>query len=172
MRMQTLWTATALVAAMTMAAHAQTADFTGTWNLNLAKSFLGGEHPASNYQLITILAQKAGSIEQTDIARNVSMVNIPMPNSKTSTSFETDGKEHEVQLPGMFPGLPPTTTAVTAEWQGNTLFVTERANSFGRPSLTYRRYFLSDNGEELIELVQGHTSFGDSDQRLVFDKQP
>jgi hypothetical protein len=40
----------------------------------------------------------------------------------------------------------------------------------GSPSSTKRRYFLSEDGAHLIELVEAHNGFGDTEQRLVFDK--
>jgi hypothetical protein len=52
-----------------------------------------------------------------------------------------------------------------------TLLIKEVGQGFGGPSTTLRRYFLSDNGLQLIELVEGHSTFGDIEQRLVFDRQ-
>jgi len=48
--------------------------------------------------------------------------------------------------------------------------VMERNAGGGSPSSTKRRYFLSEDGNHLIELVEGHNGFGDTEQRLVFDK--
>lgn len=99
------------------------------------------------------------------------MVNIPMPDSKTTMLLVADGQEHEVTGPSFFPGMPPAKMKVVAEWQGGTLLVNEAGQSFAGPSTTQRRFFLSEDGLQLIELIEGHNSFGDTQQRLVFDKQ-
>ena len=172
MNILNLWTAMALASALTMSAAAQKADLSGTWHLNVSKSFLAAEHPSSDYRLTKIIAQKDGSIEQRDVAMHASMAGIALPDSNTLMKFSTDGKENKLQVPVPFPGMPPMTVVVTAVWQADTLAVTERSNSFFGPATTDRRYFLSTNGLYLIELVEGHNSFGDTEQRLVFDKQP
>jgi len=60
---------------------------------------------------------------------------------------------------------------VVANWQGGTLLVSEGGRSFGGLSTTQRRYFISDYGLQLIGLIEGHNGFGDTEQRLVFDRQ-
>jgi len=169
--MSRAWTAIALGAVTAISAMAQKPDLSGTWKLNLATSFLGGEHPAKDYEMTKIFVQKPGSIEQTDIALHVSIVNIPLPDSKVTSELVADGQEHEATRPAPFPGMQPYKVHTLTEWQGGTLLVTESAQSFGGLSTAKRRYFLSDDGMHLIELVEGHSTFGDTEQRLVFDKQ-
>jgi hypothetical protein len=161
-----------LAAAMALPGVAQKPNLSGTWKLNLEKSFMAGEHPARDYELTKILVQAADAIEQTDIAVHVSMMNIPMPDSRATVELATDGREHEVMGGSAFPGMPPAKMKVVSEWQGGTLLVTETGRSFGGPSATQRRYFVSDDGLQLIELIEGHNGFGDTEQRLIFDKQP
>jgi hypothetical protein len=162
----------ALGAMMAVPVMAQPPDLSGTWRLNLASSFLGSDHPAKDYEMTKVFVQKPGALEQTDIAVHVSMVNLPLPDSRVVTELVADGKEHESTHPPFFPGMPPFKMRTLAEWQGGTLLVTESAQSFGGQSTSKRRYFLSDDGLHLIELVEGHSTFGDTEQRLVFDKQP
>jgi hypothetical protein len=100
------------------------------------------------------------------------MMNIPMPDSKTTIELSTNGREHEVIGGSPFPGMPPAKMKVVSEWQGDTLLVNEVGRSFGGLSSTQRRYFLSEDGSQLIELIEGHSGFGDTEQRLVFDRQP
>jgi len=163
---------TALAAAMTLPAVAQKPSLSGTWKLNVEKSFLAGDHPAKDYELTKIIVQSPGVIKQTDIAVHVSMMNIPLPDAKTTVELATDGQEHEVTGAASFPGMPPVKMKVVASWQGGTLLVSETGRGFGGLSKTQRRYFVSDDGSQLIELVEGHSGFGDNEQRLVFDKQP
>jgi len=162
----------ALAAGMAIPAAAQKTDLSGTWKLNLQKSFLAGDHPAKDYEFTKVFAQQAGVVKQTDIARHVSMMNIPLPDSNITSELVADGKEHEITTPAPFPGMPPGKMKVVAEWQGGTLLVTETGQSFGGRSSLRRRYFLSDDGSQLIEVVEGHNGFGDTEQRLIFDKQP
>jgi hypothetical protein len=162
----------ALAVAMTLPAFAQKPNLSGKWKLNLEKSFLAGEHTAKDYELTKFIVQTVGLIKQTDIAVHVSMMNIPMPDSKTTIELAADGREHEVIGGSPFPGMPPVKIKVVSEWQGGTLLVTEAGRSFGGLSTTRRRYFVSDDGSQLIELIEGHNGFGDTEQRLVFDKQP
>lgn len=171
MNMSQAWRCMALGALMAVPVLAQHPDLSGTWKLNLATSFLGSDHPAKNYEMTKILVQKPGMIKQTDITVHVSMVNIPLSDSKVTTDLVADGEEHESVRPAPFPGIPPFNMRTLAEWQGGTLLVTESSQSFGGQATSKRRYFLSDDGLHLIELVEGHSTFGDSEQRLIFDKE-
>jgi hypothetical protein len=69
-----------------------------------------------------------------------------------------------------FSGTPPVTVRVTAEWQGCTLELVEVR--LGLASYSKHRLFLSDSGSQLIDQVEQHSTFGDSEQRLVFEKTP
>ncbi len=168
--MSKAWGVMALAAATAMPAVAQKVDLSGTWKLNLAKSFLAGDHPAKDYELTEIIVQSGNAIKQTEVAEHVSMMNIPLPDSKITTELSVDGKEHEVTIASGFPGVPPSPMKVVAEWQGGTLVVSESGRTFAGPQTTQRRYFLSEDGSELIELVEGHNVYGDTAQRMVFDK--
>ena len=163
-------TAIAVVLAMAAPVAAQQANLSGTWKLNLTASFMAGDHPAPDYEFTKTLVQEGQTIRQTDIAKHVSVVNIPLPDTNTTMELKTDGQEHDAQVPGAFPGMPAAKLTVTAEWQGNTLLVMERSAGPGSASSTKRRYYLSADGAHLIELVEAHNGFGDTEQRLVFDK--
>jgi hypothetical protein len=168
--MRTFFAAIALLIATALPVAAQQVSFSGTWKLNLGTSFMGADHPAPDYELTKVLVQEGRTIRQTDIGKQVSIVNIPLPDSQVSTELIADGEEHDAQAPPFFPGMPSAKLKVTAEWQGNTLFIKECSADTGPPSSAERRYFLSEDGAHLIELVESHNSFGDSEQRLVFDK--
>jgi hypothetical protein len=151
---------------------AQNPQFTGSWKLNVAKSFMAGDHPAKDYKLTKVFVQKADSIEQTDIAGHVSMMNIPLPDSKTTMELLVDGKEHDVVPTSSIPDVPPSKIKVSAEWQGGTLFIIETGETYAGLSTTQRRYYLSEDGSQLVELLESHNVYGDTQQRLVFDKLP
>jgi hypothetical protein len=155
---------------LTASAAAQKPDFSGTWQLNTTKSFMAADHPASNYQLTKVVEQKGNEVTMTDVAVHSEMANIPLPDSKTTNILTPDGKEHQVKGASMFPGMPAPTITIVCEWQGDTLAVNERGGGFGGPSTTNRRYYLSADGSELIELLDSHSTYGDTEQRLIFDK--
>jgi hypothetical protein len=160
-----------LAAAIALPAAAQKTDLSGTWKLNMKQSFLAGDHPDKDYGLTKTIVQKGKTISLTDAAVHVNLMNIPMPDSKFTVDLVADGQQHDALAPAFLPGLPPMKMKTVAEWQGGTLLVTETGNFMG-PSTTQRRYYLSEDGRQLIELIVGHNGFGDSEQRLVFDKQP
>jgi hypothetical protein len=157
-----------LAAIATLAAHAQKANLAGTWKLNIAKSDLAGDHPFPEYTLSKKIVQSGDSLTITDSATHVSFVNIPMPDSNNTMQLATDGKGHEVQIPPSYPGGPVGKAQMTATWQGNNLELLEIIN--GLAIYSTHRLFLSTDGTQLIELSEQHTNYGDTVQRLVFDK--
>lgn len=161
----------AVAGAFTVGAVAQKADFAGIWRLDRAKSFFGSEHPAADYQLTKTIAQSGDQVTMTDTAVHREMVGIPLPDSRTTTTLVPDGEEHEAKGVPAYPGLPVPTVEISAEWQGETLLVSERGGGFGGISKTRDRYYLSADGSELIELVEGQSGFGETEQRLVFARQ-
>jgi hypothetical protein len=167
------WVLLVLTGIVAASAVAQKPNFSGTWNLNLSKSFVGSDHPSSNYQLTKVIVQNGNEFTITDIAVHQTKVNIPLPDSRLTTTFMTDAKEREAQGVSPFPGIPAPTLMVSAEWQGGTLFIKERGGSGSAPpTVAHRRYFLSEDHAELVEVVESHSTFGDAEQRFVFDRQP
>jgi hypothetical protein len=157
-----------LAAIAPFAAQAQNANFAGTWKLNIAKSDMAGDHPFPDYTLTKKIVQSGDSLTITDSATHVSFVNIPMPDSNNTMQLATDGKGHEVQIPPSYPGGPVGKAQMTATWQGNNLELLEIIN--GLAIYSTHRLFLSTDGTQLIELSEQHTNYGDTVQRLVFDK--
>jgi hypothetical protein len=157
-----------LAAMAPLPALAQKVDLSGTWKLNVAKSFMAGDHPFADYQLTKKIEQKGDTISITETSVHASVVNIPLPDSTTTMEVAADGKEHSVQFPPPFPGMPPQKAQVTATWQGGTLQLLQISS--GLANYGIQRLFLSEDGKQLIILVERHASFGDTEQRLVFDK--
>jgi hypothetical protein len=148
------------------------AAYAGAWRLDLTRSSMGSDHPGANYGFTKTFELKGSVIVQKDHEVNVDIVGFALPERNSTEELAPDGQEHTVQLPGFFPGMPPTPTQVTAEWQGDNLVLSESGQTMIGPMTTLRRYFLSDDGAELIEVITGRTSFGDSEQRLVFTRIP
>jgi len=159
-----------LAGATVVAAQANKGSLDGTWRLNVARSFLGGDHPFSEYRLTKKIEHGAGTISITDTAVHNSVVNIPLPDSTRTLTVALDGKEHELEMPGGFPGAPPARARVTANWHGCTLELRQVTSGFA--AYAVHRLFLSDDGSQLIDQVEEHSTFGDSDQMLIFDKAP
>jgi hypothetical protein len=159
-----------VAAAATASLAAQTAppNFSGTWRLNVAKSFMGIDHPFPAYQLTRTIKQEGDTLSITDASVNNSFVNIPLPDSTSTMQITADGRERDLELPSGFPGRPPTRAQVTAAWQSGTLQLLQLNN--GLAAYARNRLYLTDNGAQLIELAFQHSIYGDTEQRLVFDK--
>jgi hypothetical protein len=160
--------AVAIAALSSLAVQAQKANLNGTWRLNVAKSFMGQEHPFSNYEFTKKIEQTGENISIVETGFHNSVVNVPLPDSKTAMQVSTDGKEHEVHMSTGIPSQPESVLHVTATWQASTLELVQ--NVMGLANMTKHRLFLSDDGSQLIDMVEGHNIYGDSEQRLVFDK--
>jgi len=149
---------------------ARRAAFAGTWRLDLKRSNMGGDHPDPGYAFTKTFELKGSSLVQKDHEVNVDIVGFALPERDSTAELVPDAQEHTAERPGFFPGMPPTPTRVTVEWQGDNLIVSESSQSFIGAMTTSRRYYLSDDGAELVELVVGRTQFGDSEQRLLFTR--
>jgi len=168
--MRRIFLAFMLAALAPIAAQAQKTNLGGTWRLNVAKSSMGQEHPFSNYEFTKKIEQTGDSISITETGIHNSVVNVPLPDSNTAMQVTADGKEHEVHMSTGDPRQPESVIHVTATWQAGTLELVQIVS--GLANMTKHRLFLSDDGEQLIDLVEGHNIYGDSEQRLVFDKLP
>ena len=168
--MRKLYIAIMLGAMAPLLAQSPKANLSGSWRLNVSKSFMGMEHPFSNYELTKKIDQTGENISITDSAIHNSNVNIPLPDSTTSIQVSTDGKEHLVHVSSSIRSQPESNVPMTATWQAGTLEIVQ--NVMGLANMTKHRLFLSGDGSQLIDLVEGHNIYGDSEQRLVFDKLP
>jgi hypothetical protein len=146
------------------------AAFVGTWRLDLTKSNMGSDHPEANYGFTKTFALNDSTLVQEDHEVNVDIIGYAIPERNSTAKFVPDRQEHTIEQPGFFPGLPPVRAQIIVEWQGDNLLVTESSQSFVGPTNISRRYYLSEDGGELVELIVGRTTFGDSEQRLVFSR--
>jgi len=145
-------------------------NLSGTWRLSLGESFLGNEHPKPDYELMWIIEQSQRDVRIHETAKNVSVVNIPLPNTSQTMEYMADGQEREMMRPGFFPGMPQRRLGAKAEWQADTFWIEERSNPNTSNSITRRRIFLSEGRTRLIELRETNALFGDKAQRLVFER--
>jgi hypothetical protein len=147
-------------------------NLSGTWRLNQGESFLGNEHPKPDYELTWILEQSQRDVRIHEIANNLSIVNIPLPDTSETMEYTPDRREREVTRPGLFPGMPERRLGTKAEWQADTFWIEERSYPNTSNSITHRRIFLAEGGTKLIELRETNALFGDTAQRLVFERIP
>jgi hypothetical protein len=162
-----------LFAMTTVQSFSQAGKLDGTWKLNLAKSFLGAEHPVTDYQLTKKIEVKHRTASIIDTSVNATMANIPLPDSKNSLAFAVDGKEHDAQVSVGFPGVPSMPAKISATWEGCSLAVEIRGVGPGAALIgtTKQRLFLSEDGSQLIVLIERRATYFDSEQKLIFDKQ-
>jgi hypothetical protein len=139
--------------------------------LNLSKSFMGAEHPQPDYELTKVFEQNGVGLKMIDHSVHGSIANIPLPDSTETLELNPGGPPQKGEHAPMFPGLPPSNFEVTANWEGGTLFLIEHSQGLTGPVLAKRRYFLSEDCSQLIELVESYSTLGDSEQRLIFDRQ-
>lgn len=159
-----------LLLAAAMASSAQEPRMSGVWQMKLDKSNLAGTHPFPDYQLKWIVEQDKACFLLREISRNASFANIPVEDTDQAIKIHIDGSEQDIQRPSSFPGVPPTTVKVKAEWQGGTLLITETGAGWGGPSVTLRRLFISRDGAQLTELLESHSALSDTEERIVFER--
>ena len=149
---------------------ARRAAFAGTWRLDLNRSSMGADHPEPNYAFTKTFQLKGATLVEIDHEVNVDIAGFALPEKNSTADLVPDRQEHTIERPGLLPGLPPMRTQVTAEWQGDNLIVSEFGQSFIGPMATSRRYFLSDDGAELIVVIVGRMTYADSEQKLIFTR--
>ncbi len=165
------YVALALAGVFTMAAVPQSANLTGTWRLDKKKSFFGSDHPTTAYQLTKTITENGDDVMVTDASVHQVIMGFHLPDSTATTTLVLNGEEREGKGTPLFPGMPQPTVTLASEWQGGTLYTTQRSNGYGGLSISHTRYFLSSDSAELVELINSHSTFGDVQQRLVFDRQ-
>lgn len=139
------------------AAFAATPDFSGTWKLNGSKSDFGQFPPTPSITQKVTHAEPKVSIDTKMTTDNGDL--------QFAANYTTDGKPTTNQ------GFGGSEMKSTAKWDGESL-VMESKGSFGDGEFTIKdKWTLSDGGKLLT--VQRHFSsgMGDSDQKLVFEKQ-
>jgi hypothetical protein len=134
----------------------QKPDFSGTWKLNVSKSefgMLGG--PDSRTDVIT---HKEPAITD-DVNAEGSQGKV-----QYSIKYTTDGKEVTNQINGR-------EVRSTLKWNGAALAITSKFDFNGNPVDAQAAWALSPDGKTLTISVHYASAMGETDQKLVFDKQ-
>ncbi len=133
-------------------------DFSGTWNLDIAKSNFGqGQPPTSEVDTIT----ENGNSITIAAAQKGGM----MGDSNTTETFTTDGQ------PSTWNGMGNTKVTGTSTWDGNNLVVNAKTSFQGADVTIKNTYSLSADGKTLTSAAHIVTSMGNFDSTSVYDKQ-
>ena len=148
---------TFLIALPVVSAFAQQKpDFTGTWKLNVAKSdfgMLGG--PDSRTDVIT---HKEPSVTNNVTAEGA------QGKQQFTLKYTTDGKEATNQM-------GPREIKSTLKWEGSNLIITSKFNYNDSEVNAQTTWALSADGKTLTANTHYASSMGETDQKLVFEKQ-
>jgi len=131
-------------------------NFSGTWKLNVEKSDFG-VLPPSNSRTDVIDHQEPNLKDSVSDDGAQGQQNYTL-------SMTTDGKE-AVNKPG---GLDMKSTAA---WAANSLVVNAKLQFQGSDVVIKTTWALSDDGKTLTENVHLESPMGETDQKMVFEKQ-
>ena len=150
------------VAILAMAAFAVVAvaqnktNFSGTWKLNTSKSDFG---------MIPGPDSRTDVIEHKDPSLKVSVTAEGAQGKQQYTvNYTTDGKEAVNSLPGR-------EMKSTLSWQGKSLVVDTKLKFQGNDVTVKSTWTLSDDGKTLTQNAHLTSPMGETDQKLVFEKQ-
>lgn len=156
MRSKAIFTVLAVVVSIASLAAQSKPNFSGTWKLNVAKSDFG-VLPPSNGRTDVIDHQEPNLKDSVSDDSAQGQQNYTL-------SMTTDGKE-AINKPG---GLDMKSTAA---WEANTLVVNAKLQFQGSDVSIKTNWALSDDGKTLTENVHLESPMGETDQKMVFEKQ-
>jgi hypothetical protein len=145
------------VAALAIVAAAQNkTNFSGTWKLNTSKSDFG---------MIPGPDSRTDVIDHKDPSLKVSVTAEGAQGKQQYTvNYTTDGKEAVNSLPGR-------EMKSTLSWQGKSLVVDTKLKIQGNDVTIKSVWTLSDDGKTLTQNAHLGSPMGETDQKLVFEKQ-
>jgi hypothetical protein len=129
-------------------------NFSGDWHMNAAKTdYRGYPGPAVYHRTITHVGDKIIIVSEQSGGAGDGI---------NTLSITTDGKPLTVDVNG-------TSTVATVECDGSALIATTVVASYG---VEFRdRMSISEDGKELISVVEIKSTQGVADLRIVFDRQ-
>jgi hypothetical protein len=145
------------VAALAIVAAAQNkTNFSGTWKLNTSKSDFG---------MIPGPDSRTDVIDHKDPSLKVSVTAEGAQGKQQYTvNYTTDGKEAVNSLPGR-------EMKSILSWQGKSLVVDTKLKFQGNDVTVKSTWTLSDDGKTLTQNAHLASAMGETDQKLVFEKQ-
>ena len=141
------------------AATAKAPDFSGQWELNVAKSDFGPMAQQAPTKGTMSITQSATSLKFTQ------SVSTPMGDQNITQEFTLDGQEHTMNGAD---GQPVTSAA---KFDGDALVVNSKLNRQGMDITQVSRWTLSPDGKAISVDRQLATPMGPMSLKLVFDKK-
>lgn len=156
MRSKAIFTVVAVVVSMASLAAQSKPNFSGTWKLNVEKSDFGVLPPSNS---------RTDVVDHQDPNLKVSVSDDGAQGQQNYTLvMTTDGKE-ALNKPG---GLEMKSIAT---WNANNLVVSAKLQFQGSDVAIKTSWALSDDGKTLTESAHLESPMGETDQKMVFEKQ-
>lgn len=134
----------------------QKPDFSGTWKLNVAKSEFGAlPGPDSRTDVIT---HKDPSLSDSVTAESA------QGKQQYTANYTTDGKEAVNKI-------GPRDVKSTVKWAGKNLVFSSKFAYNDSEVTGEATWALSDDGKTLTISVHFASAMGETDQKLIYDKQ-
>lgn len=154
-----------LLASVATIALAQTAapakpNFAGTWKLNLQKSDLGQMAPDSETYTV---AQTADEVKITIVTAGQFSTNYTF-------AAKLDGTDTPIPADAFPADSPFRILTSKAEWQGNSLVITQTSSFQDSKGTLISTYTLSDDGKVLTRATHIKFDQGEFDSKSVYDK--
>ncbi len=133
-------------------------DFSGNWKLNSSKSKLNDQFSMAPKEIITSQSENSLSVEKH--------VSFQDQDFTTNDKFTLDGKEC------INPGWQDTEKKSTAVWSDDktSLKITSKMPMGDNGDMTIVEVYKID-GENLVVVTSVSSSFGESSETMVYDKQ-
>jgi hypothetical protein len=153
--------AAAALAFVATAAQAQpkAPDFSGTWELNTAKSDFGPMAQMAPTKATVVVTQTATSIKLAQSASG------PMGEQTITQEFTLDGKESTTDGPN------GAVIKSTAKPDGDALVINSKIQANGQEFVQTSRYTLAADGKSLMVDRQLAGAMGEIKTKMVFDKK-
>ena len=151
-----IWLRTALVAAVCLAAAQAKPNFTGNWKMNVGKSDFGAM-PTPDVRTDKIVHNDPALTDAVHQSTQVGEVDAEF-------HYSTDGKETTNSVRG-------NEIKSVAKWEGNELVIAAKSSIQGGEVTINDRWSLSTDGKTLTILRHVNSAMGETDLRIVLEKQ-
>lgn len=135
-------------------------DFSGTWNVDLAKSDFGPTPPPESIVQVIVHKEPALKVSST--------VKSSMGTISNERNLTTDGKENAYTLKG---SAGEQAVKSTSTWSGKKLLTTMKVDTQGVTIDINDAWELSADGKVLTMTREIKTPQGDFNQKAVYNKQ-
>ncbi len=135
-------------------------NFSGTWNVDLAKSDFGPAPPPES--LVAVIDHKEPNVKFTTTQKG------PMGEISNGRTLTTDGKENVNKMRTMAGDQDATSTTT---WSGKKLATATKMDMQGMAIVINETWELAEDGKVLTIAREIKTSQGDFATKTVFNKQ-